>query len=279
MSHGSGEWSGGTSADKSADISKALRHTLDHVHALGELFPRRRPPSETEVVEKDLARMWAADRARAAGLPAAGTIEKSVAPSGASARIEKVLKQSGFDKLPMTERAREVLESALANGAESVTQYTGKVMVERGVPEVPPAALAITVQKDAGGVLDRPVQDAPDKPGPRSLQVGDRVLPLQWVDIGPYGARFDLLHVPGPARVRKIYVAPAMVTRDAYPPGRVPVDLSRVETIKEDRLWAIELEPEGDAAKTTEDSPCPLLTKDTTMVLRLEPLAAPGGEV
>lgn len=269
-------WTGGTSADKSAEINKSLRHTLEAIHAPGELFPRKHRPSASDVAEKDLARMWAAERRRAG--EASGAIEKSIAP-GASGRLEKVLKQSGFDKLPMTERAREVLESALANGAEPVTQYTGKVMIERGVPEVPPAALVSVVQKQSGGVLDRPSVDGADKPGSRSLQVGDRVLPLQWVDIGPHGARFDLLHVPGAARVKKIYVGTATVTKNSYPPGRAPADLSMVDMVKEDRLWGLELEPEGEAAKSAEDSPCPVLTKDTTLVLRLEPLAAPGGEV
>jgi hypothetical protein len=175
--------------------------------------------------------------------------------------IEKAIKQSGFDKLPMVDSAREMLEDALANGAEPVTQYTGKVLIERGIPEVPPASLA-KIDKE--------------------LEVGDRVIPLRWVPVGPVGAKFDLPYVPPTARITRMYKGPAKVTKDVYSPGRAPKDCNKCESVVEERLWALDLEPEGDAAEKNadnEDVAVPVPVTDTTMVLRLEPLAQPSGDV
>jgi hypothetical protein len=175
--------------------------------------------------------------------------------------IEKAIKQSGFDKLPMTDKARELLENVLSNGAEPVTQYTGKILVERAIPEVPPASLAKIKSQ---------------------LQVGDRVIPLQWVPVGPVGAQFDLPYVPPTARITRMYKGPAKVTKDVYSPGRAPRDCAKCESVVEERLWALDLEPEGDDAEKNadnEDTAVPTPMTDTTMVLRLEPLAQPSGEV
>jgi hypothetical protein len=173
--------------------------------------------------------------------------------------IEKAIKQSGFDKLPMTDKARELLENVLSNGAEPVTQYTGKVLVERGIPEVPPASLAKIKSE---------------------LEVGDRVIPLHWVPVGPVGAQFDLPYVPPTARITRMYKGPAKVTKDVYSPGRAPKDCENCESVVEERLWALDLEPEGDEKHAdNEDAAVPSAMSDTTMVLRLEPLAQPSGEV
>lgn len=168
--------------------------------------------------------------------------------------VEKVLKESGWDKLPMTDRAREILEGAISNGATPVTEYTGKVMIEHALAEEPPAFVR-----------------------PQSLNVGDRVIPLNWVSVGRQAAKFDLPYVPEVARVSKMYVGPAKVTKNAYPPGRVPRDFSKCEMVTEERLWGLELEDE--VRKSDDLCPCPVTTKDSTMVLRLEPLAQPSGEV
>ncbi len=286
MNEGRDVWSAGTSAETSETLSKMFRTTLEKVHQPGILFPKKKKPTEVEIIEKQLAENWAeVQKRRSASDPrtSPSTIEKSADVDDAAVveglnAVEKALQVSGFDKLPMTKRAREALHDALDNGAEPVTQYTGKVMCERGLPEVPPAALIVVPMMEKAGVLDRPREDDLRSAGPRSLQVGDRVVPLQWVDVGPFGTQFDLPFVPPVARVKKIHVGPATVTKDAFPPGRVPSDMESVERIEEQRLWALELEPEGDV-KEADDAACPFFTKDTTMVLRLEPLAAPSGEV
>jgi hypothetical protein len=286
MNEGREVWSTGSSAEKSASLNKSLRTTLNNVHQPGILFPKKKEPTEVEIVEKELADAWTEvqKRRRSGSDPrrSPSTIEKADADDAAVVEglnsVEKALQVSGFDKLPMTKRARQALHDALDNGAEPVTQYTGKVMCDRDLPETPPAALIVAPLMEKAGVLDRPREADDRSAGPRSLQVGDRVVPLQWVDVGPFGAKFDLPFVPPVARVKKLHVAPATVTKDAYPPGRVPADMSAVERVEEQRLWAIELEPEGEN-KEASDATCPFFTKDTTMVLRLEPLAQPSGEV
>jgi hypothetical protein len=186
-------------------------------------------------------------------------IDTIIRTNAGETSIEKAIKQSGFDKLPMTDKARELLENVLSNGAEPVTQYTGKVLVERGIPEVPPASLA-------------KINTA--------LQVGDRVIPLHWVPVGPVGATFDLPYVPPSARITRMYKGPAKVTKDVYSPGRAPKDCKNCESVIEERLWALDLEAEGDEKHAdNDDTAVPMSMADTTMVLRLEPLAQPSGEV
>jgi hypothetical protein len=279
--------SSGNLADKSGALNKSLRTTLDGIHRKGELFPKKVRLTENEILEKDLEATQAEFLKRMGegpdpqNSPAASeqAVNLTAAAGQSGSMLEKALMKSGFDKLPMTDRARDALEDALANGAQPVTQYTGKVMLERGVPEVPPALLATSEQMEKAGVLDRPTPEGEHMaPGPGALKVGDRVVPLQWVDVGPFGAKFDLPFVPPVARVKKLHFGPAKVTKNAYPPGRVPGDMEKTETVVENRLWAIDLIPEGDT-KEASDEPCPVFTKDTTMVLRLEPLAAPSGEV
>jgi hypothetical protein len=172
--------------------------------------------------------------------------------------VEKIFKASGFDKLPLTDKARGVIEDAISRGAVPSTEYTGKIMVEHAMPEEPPAYA---------------------RPGKDGLKVGDRVIPLQWMSAGRFGATFDLPYIPEAMKVKKLFVGPAKVSKNAYPPGKAPGDLSKVETVTEDRLWGMELESEEVSKDGEELCPCPVVTKDTTMVLRLEPLAQPTGEV
>lgn len=282
--------SSGSMADKSGAINKSLRTTFNNLHQPGVLFPKKRQPTEVELLEKELADQIAAEHARVekdlGARPdpprSSSTIEKAVAEAAVGEQadltaVEKALVKSGFDKLPMTDRAKEVLESALGNGAEPVTQFTGRLSIERGIAEPAPAMLT-GGKIEKAGVLDRPREGDNRSAGPSSLQVGDRVIPLQWTDVGPFGAKFDLAHVPQPGKVKKLHIGPAVVTKESYPPGHGPSDPSKAETVEEQRLYAIEIEPEG-VEKGVDCVRCPILTKDTTMVLRLEPLMDPTGHV
>ena len=170
--------------------------------------------------------------------------------------IEKVIKDAGWDKVPIPDKALEVIEDLISNGAKPVTSYTGKVMVERGFPEEPPAL----------------------SPRPMNLRAGDRVIPLDWQWVRGFGAKFDMPYVPPAARVAAVHTAPVTVTRKSYPFGRVPSDISKVETVKEDRIWGVDLEEDG-VKKDDDTFPSPVALRDTTMVLRMEPLASPSGEV
>lgn len=284
MSELSEIWSSGTCRGKSDSIRKALQTTKRVVD--GEtILPKIVKPETSEMVEKDFAGDGADQPGLGAAMGLGRFIDKNsvrkVKPETENFRdsssavnkteknsvaeelltkeqVETILKESGWDRLPMTDKARQTVEDAISRGAKPATEYTGKVMIERGFPEEPPS-------------FHRP----------ENLKAGDRVVALHWVPMGVMGAKFDMPYVPEAAKIKKMYVAPAKVTKDAYPPGRGPRDISKVETVAEDRLWGMDLEPETmdkdhDGA---DHGPCPILTKDTTMVLRLEPLATPQGEV
>ena len=199
-----------------------------------------------------------------------GAVEKSMRPFASSPieksdsggakiskeMVEKVIKDAGWDKVPIPDKAMEVIEDLISNGAKPVTMYTGKVMVERGYPEEPPAL----------------------SPRPMNLRAGDTVIPLDWQWVRGFGAKFDMPYVPAAARVKSVHTAPVKVTKKSYPFGRVPADISKVETEMEDRVWGIGLEEDG-VKKDDDTFPSPVTVRDTTMVLRVEPLASPSGEV
>lgn len=286
--------SSGTLADKNAALNKSLLTTLNNLHRPKVLFPVKRKPTEVEVEEAALEKEIAAHNAariekariekerrdRSDPPLSSPAIEKAAdAAAGELTAVEKALVRSGFDKLPMTDQAKEVLESALGNGADPVTQYTGRMSIERGYARPAPAMLA-DAKIEKAGVLDRPRINGGDHmaPGPEGLKVGDRVIALQWTDVGPFGAKFDLPHVPQPGKVKKLHIGPAVVTKDSFPPGHGPADIEVAETVEEDRLYAIEIEPEG-VEKDADCARCPIITKDTTMVLRLDPLMEPTGYV
>lgn len=281
------QWSGGgTLAGKSAQIHKSMQTTLRNIVRPKDVL-HKLTTAEDAVVEKD----YAGD----ADQPGLGTamglrrfIDKNTpkteaetenfpdSPSAVSKTeqgsvaeglrsdaaiitkemVESVLKEAGYDKLPMSEKGKEILEQIVSRGGKPVTDFSGKLLIEHGLPEPAP-----------------PMVRVPD------LKVGDRVMVLPWVSVGTWGAKFDLPYVPETAKVKKLYIAPATVTKESYPPGRVPMDLSKIETVKEDRLWAMELEQENVKKDGDGLGCCPVGMREPAMVLRLEPLASPSGEV
>lgn len=256
--------SGGNLSGKSAQVGKTLKQGFN-IYKSTELFPKKVKPSEIEVLEKDLEKAQdfvEKERERRKGVCPFGNSpapEKAAEEAGRISKdeIEKILKEGGWDKLPLTDRAREMVEDAITRGAKPVTEYTGKLLVEHAIPEEPPAFVR-----------------------PQRLKVGDTVIPLNWMGVCLQGAKFDMPNVPEAARVKKMYTGPAKVTKDSFPYGKYPSDLSKVDSVVEDRLWAVELEPlkvkkdVGDTSYTV-----PVTTRDTTLVLRLEPQATPSGEV
>lgn len=170
--------------------------------------------------------------------------------------VEKVLKDAGWDKLPISDKARESIEDMISKGAKPATEFTGKIMIERGFPEEPPAFVR-----------------------PNTLNVGDRVVPLDWRWIGGHGATIDLPNVPEAKRIKKLYTGPAKVSKNSYPYGRYPKDLSKVETVTEDRLWGFETEDRLGKQGDDDTMSLPVTTRDTTLVLRVPAMASPEGEV
>lgn len=271
------EWSGGTLSGRSAEISKGLRTTLRNIVQPKDVIRKLTPGDDNAVVEKDfegdgempglgnamglrrfIDKNTPASEVKPENFPGSPSAEKKTEQGSVAEglSVEKVLKESGYDKLPLSDHGKEVLEQIISRGGKPVTDYSGKLLIEHGLPEPAP-----------------PMVRVPD------LKVGDRVMVLPWVSVGTWGAKFDLPYVPETAKVKKLYIAPAKVTKNSYPPGRVPSDLSKVETVMEDRLWAMEIEPDGVNKDEDGLSSCPVGVREPAMVLRLEPLAAPTGEV
>jgi hypothetical protein len=207
-------------------LEDAVEHEGRSLKSLGDRFDEviRRHLPETEILSKDM--------------------------------VEKVLKDAGWDKIPISDKARETIEDMIAKGAKPVTEFTGKIMIERGFPEEAPAFVR-----------------------PRTLNVGDRVVPLDWRWTAGHGATFDLPNVPEAKRIKKMYVGPAKVSKNSYPYGRYPKDVSKVETVTEDRMWGIETEDQLGKQDGDDTMSLPMTTRDTTLVLRVPAMASPEGEV
>ena len=276
-----GAMSSGSLREKSGEVSKQILATERNV-----LIPRRILEKVTKpegTVEKadyagdgeqaGLGSMLGLGRFRDKNAPkpenfrdSSSAVSKTVVATVAEEHlltkedIEKVMKETGWDKLPMSDKAKTLVEDAISKGARPVTEYTGKYMVDHGMPEEPPAFV---------------------RPG--ALKAGDRVIPLHWTPMGVFGAKFDMPYVPETAKVNKILTGQVTVTKDAYPLGRCPSDIGKCATVKEDRMWGMVLEPENVKkeadGKDDGTSAMPIWTRDTTMVLRLEPLSSPSGEI
>lgn len=257
--------SGGNLIEKSAAVKRGTRSGL-LIHKGGELFPKKVRLTENELLEKKLAEAQGyvekERERRKSELPfvRSPVIEKAAdaAMAGQISKdmVEKIMRDGGWDKLPLTDKAREIVEDAISRGAKPATEYTGKLMVEHAIPEEPPAFTR-----------------------PQRIKVGDTVIPLSWVGVCLQGAKFDLPSVPEAARVKKMYTGPAKVTKESFPYGKYPRDLSKAETVVEDRLWALELDPVGIKKDGDDSYFLPVTTRDTTLVLRLDPQATPSGEV
>jgi len=266
-------WSGGTLRGKSDEINKGLLTTLRNVVRPKNVIQKITPESNS-VVEKDFAGQDdMPGLGQAMGLhrfrdknakpqnpanPSEGSFTKRQTATAVVKEhdVESILKDTGYDKIQMTDRGKEILREILSKGGSPVTQYSGRMLVEKGLPEPSPAHVR----------------------NPR-INAGDRVIVLPWVTLGVWGARFDLPYVPQTARVKKAYYGPAKVTKNSFPPGKAPADISKEEVVEEERLWALDLEP--DSVKKDDEglACCPMGTREPTMILRLEPLASPTGEV
>lgn len=263
MNEGRDVWAGGNLSEKNAAIKKTINRGL-LLHKGGELFHKKTPLTEVEILEKGIEEARAIiekererrkDTAPFASSPAMEKTETVAAGRISKDEIEKIMKDGGWDKLPLTDRAKEIVEDAISRGAKPATDYTGKLLVEHAIPEEPPAFTR-----------------------PKQLKVGDTVIPLNWVGVCLQGAKFDLPSVPEAAKIKKMYVGPAKVTKNSYPYGRYPSDLSKEETVTEDRLWGLELDERLGKADDGTTS-LPVATRDTTLVLRMDALAQPSGEV
>src|SRR5579885_2316189 len=155
MSSSSEEWSTGTLRGKQERLSKSLRTTENQILQPKRFLTKVEGANPNDVVEKDfqgegeqpgLGSILGLGRFIDKNSPkpkpenfpdspsaAKETVTKTVAEGQPLEKemVEKILKEAGWDKFPMTDKARAVVEDAVGNGAKPVTEYTGKLMIER----------------------------------------------------------------------------------------------------------------------------------------------------
>jgi hypothetical protein len=164
--------------------------------------------------------------------------------------LEQALVKCGYAKdMARDEKFSSILLKALADKGEVVSEKTGKLWVEREIPEEPPAFVR------------------PDR-----LKLGDKVQVLNWVPMGVQGAKIDLFPQ---GKVSKIYKVKCLVTKEALPFGVIPrKDAGFVE---EERILGLELDGKGPYVNKDSDTPIPFITKDSSMIIRFPVMADPSG--
>lgn len=166
--------------------------------------------------------------------------------------VRKALRKRGYsESLLDNDRVYSALVKALVEDGEIVSEKTGRIWMERAIPEEAPAFV---------------------RPG--KLKVGDRVQVLNWVPLGVHGAVVDLFPK---GKVSKIYEVKCLVSKDPMPMGK----MVRKDTPFEEqrRVLGMEIDGKGPfSTKEKEDTPFPYVTKDSSVIVRFPPMAEPSGE-
>jgi hypothetical protein len=234
-------WSSGNSRERSADLHKSM--TVTKRSFCQELFPK---------IQKDDAKK---DEKTGEEAPEAESLAPSPAPAESQDKesdlMEGALTKYGYAKDLLGEAGfREAFTKALSRKGEIISSRTGKLWVERAIPEEPPASIF------------------PDK-----LKLGDRVQVLNWVPMGVHGAKIDLFPE---GKVSKIYKVKCLVTKEPIPFGVIPGD--DAEFSEEERVIGLELDGKGPyVEKGGKGTPFPYVTKDSTVIMRFPPMADPSG--
>jgi hypothetical protein len=242
--HDRSVWSSGGLRENKASIHKSMTTSLRNFHA--ELFPKLQ--KEVESVEKDTEAEESEESASCALPP----VKAPEGVTGADvAALERALEKCGYSKdLLGDEKFSSILSKAFAEKAEVITHRTGKMWIERAIPEEPPAFVR-----------------------PDSVKVGDQVQVLNWVPLGVHGAKIDLFPK---GKVSKIYKAKCLVTKEPIPFGVIPGD--DAEFIEEERVLGLELDGKGPYVQKSGSSPFPYITKDSTLIVRFPVMATPSGQ-
>jgi hypothetical protein len=238
--HERGAWTSGTSLEKGASIHKMLMTTKNAFH--NEMFPKIQKNEDGTVKTEETE---AEENAEAEQLAPAPENDEALAS------LEQALVKCGYAKdMARDEKFSSILAKAMAEKGEVVSERTGKLWVEREIPEEPPAFVR------------------PDR-----LKLGDRVQVLNWVPMGVHGAKIDLFPQ---GKVSKIYKVKCLVTKEALPFGVIPrKDAGFVE---EERILGLEIDGKGPhTVNKDSDTPFPYVTKDSSVIIRFPVMASPSG--
>jgi len=171
------------------------------------------------------------------------------AQGAATKAFQKMLTKRGYSlSLLKNEKAKKTLMKALADGGKLISSCTGKLWIDRPIPEIPPAFV------DSG-----------------MLKVGDFVQLVKWYSVDP-----DLSDECPMGRVTKIYPMKCVVTKERSSALRMVEKTDMMCT--EDRVQGLELDGRGPFGEKTTETPFPYLVKDDTLIIRFPEYATPSGE-
>jgi hypothetical protein len=167
--------------------------------------------------------------------------------------MRKALKKRGYSEdLLDNEDFYSNFVRALVEDGEIVSQKTGRVWIERAIPEEAPAFV---------------------RPG--KLKIGDRIQVLNWVPLGVHGTTVDLFPR---GKVSKIYEVKCLVSKEPVPGGCMFRKGAPFE--EQQRVIGLELDGKGPYSTKDDDEETafPYITKDSTVIIRFPPMAQPTGE-
>ena len=236
-------WTSGTSLEKSNSMHKMFMTSKNAFH--NEMF-RKIQKNEDGTVKVE-------EGAEADETTEAEQLAPSPENAGdeALASLEMALEKCGYAKaMARDEKFSSILAKAMAEKGEVVSERTGKLWVEREIPEEPPAFVR------------------PDR-----LKIGDRVQVLNWVPMGVQGAKIDLFPQ---GKVSKIYKVKCLVTKEALPFGVIP--RKEAGFVEEERVLGLEIDGKGPhTVNKDSDTPFPYVTKDSSVIIRFPVMAEPNG--
>jgi hypothetical protein len=229
-----GVWSSGNSRESSGLLHKSLTTTK-------RAFCKKTESTEQETEEAE------------SSAPSLGQGPSAPAEDAGQEALERALEKCGYSKDLLEDVGfKGAVAKALARKGEIISQRTGRMWVERSIPEEPPAFVR-----------------------PSSLKIGDRVQVLNWVPMGVHGAKIDLFPE---GKVSKMYKMKCLVTKEPIPFGVIPGDDS--EFLEEERVIGLELDGKGPypLKEGVKGTPSPFITKDSTLIVRFPPMTEPSGQ-
>lgn len=232
-------WSLGNSVDSHDSIHKSMMTTKNAFHK--ELFPKKEKGDSCDSSD------YASEQAQVESTRNITSEElKRISDDALRSSLEKC----GYSAELLNDEAfKKCFSSALGRKGSIVSKRTGKVWLERAVPEEPPAFL-------------------PDK-----LQLGDKVQVLNWVPMGVHGATIDLYPK---GKVTKIYSVKCLVSKEPMELGTMPDE--NVEHCEEERVIGLELDGKGPHVSKEGKKHCPYVIKDSSVIVRFPPAGSPSGE-
>ena len=244
-------WSSGSSQERSASLHKSLTSANRLMNPLFPKVVKKDEEEESGVLESEESEESDSSTSSSSE-PRRRTLSIDEVKEKAHSFARKALSKRGYgEDLLENDDFYSNFIRALVEDGEIVTEKTGKIWIERSIPEEPPAFI---------------------RPG--KLKVGDRVQVLNWVPLGVHGTTVDLFPK---GTVSKIYEVKCLVSKEPKPLGRMVQKETPFE--EQVRVLGVEIDGKGPYSEKDEDGTAfPYITKDSSMIVRFPPMAEPSGE-